>query len=441
MWREIEKRRMSSGGDNLRDQYINGLIQIMEDSFEYASNFTVVLHEYSYDFNEPSTPYTPSTPYLSSTPYVPSTPHNYDEVEVRIISRVKNSSIITDDIRKIIFKEPYYPVSVGDYFKFEDSIWLCTSTNTNVIPRSCIVEKINNIAKFYDDYGNYYEMPCILKNNIKSLDEDQYMKLPNDMIEMRLKYTSNLSSLIKISPTRTRFIFNGQAYKVESIDTITNVNLQGVGIATVLLKSDQLSAYDDVNNGIADKYKPRNIEIVINNGRIIELHPDDMIQLDITVKVNGKMVDNPKLIFTSSDEDVAFVGRNGLITAYSKGSSLITVEYNGVKEEVQIEVVDVIEDSYSIIINGDDFIYIGREKTFEGVVVNNNNRVFDKTINWSLTDLDGNETVLASIIPDGNKVVVKANSNNKFGKVLLVGILEEDPYIINEKIIEIRSII
>mgnify|MGYP001339465636 CR=1 FL=1 len=415
-WLDIEKARMMAGGQSYREQYLNEMKQIIDDAFSNASDAQIILAE-------------------SATPNI------FNEIEARVIAKVNNTAIVTDTIRKLIFRDPYYSVNLGDVFQFEGKTWITTSTHTNTIPKSCVVEWFNNSAKFYDNEGNFYDIPCNIKSRLRDLERDGYLRIPNNRMELTIKYDPLIASKIRFTSDWTRMLFNGQAYHVEAIDTVTNVQADGKGFMVVYLASDQIGPYDDVVNNIADRYKPRNIDIQILNGSQLEIDVGNTIQLNIIVTQNNIEVSNPHLVFSTSDETIVNVNSDGLVSTLKTGTATITVSYNGTSTSVEINVVDVVNDLYSIVIEGSDYIYIGREQTYVGKVMNNGDQVFDKTINWVLTNTSGGSTTLASIVPDENSVKVIANDSEQYGTVVLWGILSNDNNVYSQKQIRIKSII
>ncbi|NLY47350.1 MAG: hypothetical protein GX053_15420 [Tissierella sp.] len=415
-WIERERKRMSAYGTTDKDQYLNAMIRSMEDAFYNASDIETVLHESA-------------------------TPNEFVEIDARVVARYKDSNVVTDFARKLIFRDPYYVVNVGDYFKFEGKTWLVSSTRTNTIPKSCIVNWCNNTIKFVDDNGNLHEIPCHIKNNLYELERDNFVRTPDNRIKVEIKSSPEMLKIIKFSPKWTRMLFHGQAYRVEAIDSVSNVNEQGYGTMFLLLKSDLISPYDDVENNIADRFKPRNISVQINNGYRIELQVGDTVQLDVTVMKDNEIIYDPILEYTSSDEDLVIIDENGLITALQDGSATITVSYNGVISNIIIEVDSVIDNAYSIVIEGNDSVFVGQERRYVGKVLNNGVEVFDKNIIWILTNMDDSMTDLATISPNGNEVVVKANNNYNVGKVKLKAVLSDFANVFSVKQITIKGLI
>ena len=56
------------------------------------------------------------------------------------------------------------------------------------------------------------------------------------------------------------------------------------------------------------------------------LNIGDNLQLKYTLTDNGVIVDNPNIIFTSSDNNIATVNSSGLITGISIGTVTITAQ-------------------------------------------------------------------------------------------------------------------
>lgn len=413
-WKDIAMARMTAGGATTKDQYLNTMIQLMDDTFSNASDVGMVKHE-------------------SSTPNV------FNEVEARIVARVKNSNVVTDFERKLIFRDPHYSVSLGDLFLFENKTWIVHSTHTNTIPKSCIVQWCNNTAKFVDDEGQLIEIPCTIRNRLSELERDGYLRIPDNRVEVTMKYQPDVLSKINFAPRWTRLLFNRQAYRVEAIDDISNVDPNGGGFMSILLKSDLIDPYDDVENNIADRYRPRDIRVQINNGNRFDMEVGDSLQLDVVVFKNNDIVTDANFKFNSDNEYSVAVDENGLITAKAEGNAIITVDYNGYYAQASIDVVEAIEDNYSILISGKDTIFIDRQQDYSGKVLNNGIEV-DKEINWSITDTNGNPTQLAQLLSiSGMTTSLKASDT--IGTVVLWAKLVDDDTVLASLNVKIKGLV
>lgn len=72
----------------------------------------------------------------------------------------------TDDFKVFIFKNEFVEANkftYGSKFKWKKNIWLVTSSNIlNGVAHSVEVRRCNNVARFYDEWGNKIYEPCIM---------------------------------------------------------------------------------------------------------------------------------------------------------------------------------------------------------------------------------------------------------------------------------------
>lgn len=184
---------------------------------------------------------------------------------------IKDKYNLQDDFFAIIFKNFDYMVYLGDYFKFQDYIWMVIDVqNINTTNVSCVIQRCNVELKFID--SNSAVMPIvtqpiitiygITKVKILEPDEDKYIILPRNQMVIEIPNDAN-GVKIKDSPNGTRFLLGNpyKSWKVMNVDTITNIRKTFVGdtpndyngiINLKLLSDSSLKPLvDNVEQGIA----------------------------------------------------------------------------------------------------------------------------------------------------------------------------------------------
>lgn len=192
---------------------------------------------------------------------------SYSDVDVRITKAINvyTGLKLGDDFKTLIFKDLSHAVNIGMKYFFDNNYFIVINTEIyKSLAQSCIIRRCNNVLRWMDFDGNYYEEPCII---------DYPIKRPTDSIGTINPVTPNgfieiyaqLNEFSKLITPNQRFLFgnssNWTAFKVygsglknfENLMTMDNDSAQ-------LLKLEAGVDYensddDDLVNGIADRYK------------------------------------------------------------------------------------------------------------------------------------------------------------------------------------------
>ena len=127
-----------------------------------------------------------------------------------------------EDYQKIIFSNRDYKVNVGDTFKFDDLNWLTIDVSINLVSKSCVVAKCNNILNIYVD-DTLHEVPCIVdpsdhrmalgeNRNFTELSDNIIVRVPNNNIT----YGIDINDIYKIGKW---------SYKITNLGDITEPGL------------------------------------------------------------------------------------------------------------------------------------------------------------------------------------------------------------------------
>lgn len=285
----------------------------------------------------------------------------------------------------------------GDSFYWNGQLWMVTHYDEmGEIYKSGKLRLSPSSLKWIDEFGTIFEYPfAFLTDNLSNFGvaEGRVISLLNDRRNITIKSTEDTQTL----SVGQRFIFDEAAWKVISINRLNP-------LVELVLESDTIDPNkDNMELRIADYVKP-NYEIILNQTSI-SLTIGETFQLDPIVTNNGETIPHPTLLYTSSDPDVCSIDENGLLTALADGISIISINYKGVSLDVDVVVKSSPSHNYSAVINGDDFIYKSRSKTYTCHFYDDNQSVSLDGV-FKVTDLDGNPTALATIVSQGNNICV-----------------------------------
>lgn len=310
-------------------------------------------------------------------------------------------------------------ITVGDYYKFR--IKPCNIRLKWILPNGTIS-------------GGGLGIPCAARNQtLYSLgvhSANYVIETPNAKMSIDLPNNPEVQSIIR----GNKFYVEGDVFYATMTDRVTYTN-----VLHMLLGQDELNTQTEVDE-INDKLL-HNTEIeIINTDGVIDMLVSDSIQLLIETKHNGEIVDNPSIVYTSSDDAIATVDDSGLIIPFAEGTVTITADAPSAEssESFTLNVVSTVTDNWSNHIIGDNVIIVSESKLYQGKFYLNG---VEPTVNgtWYLTNLDDTPTDFAEIVVVDDECTITAN-NYKNEQVKLKYERDADPSIYSEMIITIKGI-
>jgi hypothetical protein len=320
--------------------YWDDLQAVIDDQFENASDYLTIQKE-------------------SST-----SPNSYEDIGVRLTVPYQLSQRFTikDDCREILFKSNDIEIALGDRYQFNGFYWLTVDTGRVETPtNSCQIERCNASLKFYDENGDYNEIPCIAQSkSVYDVKQDKMIWIPDGKMRVLIKYDKQGK---KINIDR-RFIINGLAWRCGSRDYITYVR-NNQGYIEMYFASDFESSND--KNGVADVLiRKATYNLSILNEPIPQITPlqvktTDNLQLNIQVdktinSISTSINPLPNITYVSDNPTIVQVSNSGLITFLDVGVANITALLSNdstVFDTIQVEGISVVSDNYTIELVGD----------------------------------------------------------------------------------------
>jgi hypothetical protein len=275
---------------------------------------------------------------------------NLKDIKVNNIDKKVLITGITDKINvideKIITSD--FEIRTGDLIDYQFHKWLIISEIPNVgnMYRGKI-RKCNNILRYkaiIDGIDTIIEVNTVIDNGTISLDTNKYMIMEDNTLSCQVGY-SELSK-IKNMTVGFRFILNDTIWKIEGINKVSGVLNKEQGIINIKLTSDIWVDNDDRIKGIAD-----NEDIIITTIHTILLEStvtntsitiNKTGQITTFVTDNGVVVNNPVLTYSSSDNNIATVSANGLISGVAEGNAIITVNYTSLDNIIHTTTIEII---------------------------------------------------------------------------------------------------
>ncbi|MDH4619960.1 MULTISPECIES: Ig-like domain-containing protein [Brevibacillus] len=349
-----------------------------------------------------------------------------------------NSTLSTDvDDKKI---STLTAISRGDIVHYNNEDWIILSeVNGQRNGRYRAYMRVSDYSIKFNFQGMVKAFPTIVDGKVFDVETGQYMTLPNSKILVTLQ-ESQETLLITVGQ---RFIKMGRAWAVEGIDRTQK------GLLILWCKQDQFNeAVDDIENEIADAGSYVYALDITNTDTTIQ--KDSTLELNVSVTLNGQVVTDKTVVFSSSDSNIATVDENGLITARNTGSVTITAQLAD-KTEVKDTILLTVEEipaSFSVTITSTNSIPTeiknGQSKTYNAEVRVGSTLITDgsQPVTWSLyADNQSSTTTLATVTSQSGTSCTVKNNNANSGYVQLKATLNSDPSVFSWYRIQMKSLI
>ena len=392
---ELYEKKLKIDGNSIRERSINNTIDAINDSFVNSpSYFEIYIND-----SETAT-------------------------GVQIVSGSSTGGQSNSNIKNILMK-PNDVLNNGDLIKWNNEYWLNMSVEN--VGGAYLKGKIIKCTQYITINKNSIlsEVPIVIESAVRlysqGQDDNKYITTLSDEI---IVYTP-ASANIEVDDIYT---IGRRNYKVKSV--------QDVLIDGLLVVKMEVTTEDVV-------IEEHEYSVTILNGEevLLSTATSPTLQLEIQCKLDGVLVDNPEVIYESSDEDYVIVSESGLVTAIDVGTSTITVTYGNAMATIEVNSVIHASDVFDITITPvDTNMYVNTTQTFTAIVTNNGVDVPDYTVVWSLVNVDGsNNEYCTYVVNDRDITITSKNYINKQIKIKATLLYDSDVF--EERIITFRSFV
>ena len=274
----------------------------------------------------------------------------YEYIRVaNVLSSPGINPSLDDHWMTVTFKNPKINnVPRGTKFWFYDNIWLCYNpNNVGAITGNAIVRQCEVTYKRLDYYGNLLEEPFVINRQWTKANDNryqQYMVIAENYMDCVMQLNPETASLRE----NDRILLGDtNAYTVRGLNNFSRENTEDPNSVRLLyfaLYRGEPNEFDDIENAITDG-KSFNWEIQINGN--LSGAAGTTSQLTATSYKSGLPVDREcDYTWQSSDESVATVDDNGLVTFVGSGDAEIVctlVQNKNLTKTVKISVDDTAE--------------------------------------------------------------------------------------------------
>lgn len=350
----------------------------------------------------------------------------------KVVIVEKFSNNLSGDLKRII--SDVDRIKIGDLITHKQKNWLVIiPEDDNIISQSFVMKLCPSSLKWLNENGQIVEAWFTLKTDVSTtlgIEDGRVISLPQERRNIIISKNVDTEKIIK----GKRFIFDNRAWEVKSINGLND------GLIELILEESQFSEYDNKELRIADYHNNLpSYSISILNGNFISIRQDEQLQIQVEVKNKDIVIDNPIVTYSVSDESIAMIDENGLLSPISQGQVIVTATFENVSATLTVVIEDVVQDNKSVEILGASEIKFGQSLTYTCTFKNNGIPYDDEGI-FSITADDGvSSTTLVSITSQiNNSCTIKAGS--KAGYVRL-HVANGDGSVSNSLRIQVKSLI
>lgn len=391
---DLYRKRLKIDGGSISEAYINNTQRYIDKTFKESPNLKKAIH-----LNK--------------------------EIYVRFLSgkRTNNLTGVTDDYKKVLFQDLKYLVRIGDYIEFDDNYWIVIDIDNN-LRNSAIVEKCNYTLKWKDEFNKIHEMPCYTENaTFYSLGvKFEDVNTP----DLKLKITMPWNKKSKGLYLGQRFLFHKRsAYIITSLDYTQASEQDCYGILSILMtqKGTSIHPKDDLENDLAYNGSfDYNLSIKEND---LILSKGDTLQLNPLLYMDGQLQNNNNYQFEwiSSNEKIAYVDDNGLLTCVDNGVADITVmlkSNNNITNSIVCEVTSVPTDNEEIKLEGDEVLMWTTNQIFKASKIINGVEDTSIKFNFKIDYQESDTNVALLEVIDDTSCKITANDKRIRGNIVLI---------------------
>ena len=259
----------------------------------------------------------------------------------------------SDDYRSLYFKDISHSTHRGEYFKWGDNYWLVYETTNELETISrCNIRRCNNWIKWLNAKGEVIQYPCVIEGELTSANAQvsKTITQANSHINVIVQGNPDTLSLTK----NTRIMFNHSVYKFIAINNYMQQDYVDDNTPLLFMDFylDMEIDEDNVEENLADDLrKDFRVECNINQ---LRGQSDSVGNIIAKVYHKNNLIENVRMEYSSSDNDVIEIDNSGDYRMINNGSAIINIRILG-NEPSNIDIPVIVEDvtdiEYNIIVD------------------------------------------------------------------------------------------
>jgi len=220
-------------------------------------------------------------------------------------------------------------IPIGAYVKFNNATWIVYNPdNIASVAGIAIVVRCNTTYNTLDFYGNVVKTPMFYAKGTILASSPYYMEY-SATIDGYQHIILQLNDITKHINNNTRIVLGKSAFGMYGVSTFPEEFTGDESTCHILradLRLQETLQTDDIVEHVADRGY-FNFDIAIGGRNT--MHEGDESELSVVAYRNGEVAESTEehpltYIWSSSDENVATVDENGVVTAIAEGDAVIT---------------------------------------------------------------------------------------------------------------------
>ena len=303
------------------------------------------------------------------------------------------------------------PIDIGTMFVLKDDTYVVTSRDgdeSDVFYTSIAVKCDTTFNVYSNTEHRYVTVPC-------AVIADEYTLTNNDIISIAsgsvTVYTGDNSYARDMSIGETYYNFGGY-YKVGNV-------FYNNGLAYVYMTREA--------KPIEDRYT-----LSYNGVTSLDMADATTYQLSYTAIKNDVPVDSPTLTYVSSNNTIATVDGNGLMTMLKEGNVKITAKWtdgNNTTCETTIAISNsgVVPTNATLTISGRTELRHGVSRKYKAIYTddNGNDVSSNYTSVWTITDATFDTNKLTQTV-NSNQIILSFDDENIIGETFTLNVVDSD---------------
>ena len=303
------------------------------------------------------------------------------------------------------------PIDIGTMFVLKDKTYVVTSRDddeSDIFYTSIAVKCDTSLTVFSNSEGKYVNIPFVTLSDEYTLSSNSTISMVSGDVVI---YTGDNSYARDISIDNTYYNFGGY-YKVGNVF---------------------------YNNGLAYVYmtreaKPTEDKYVLSYNGVTSLDMKDATtyQLTYTAIKNDVVVNSPALTYVSSDNTIATVDGNGLMTLLKEGNVTITATWtdgNNTTCETTIAISNsgVVPVTGTLTISGRTELRCGTPRTYKAKYTDadGNDISSNYTSVWTITNATFNTSKLTQTV-NGNQITLLYEDDTLIDETFTLNVVDSD---------------
>ena len=300
------------------------------------------------------------------------------------------------------------PIDIGTMFVLKDDTYVVTSRDgdeSDVFYTSMAVKCDTSFTVFSNAENRYVSIPFVTLSDKFTLSSNSTISMISGSVVV---YTGDNSYLREVEINRGFYNYGGY-YEVRN-------TFYNNGLAYVYMTREAKPA---------DRYT-----LSYNGVTSLDMKDATTYQLSYTAIKNDVPVDSPTLTYVSSDNTIATVDGNGLMTLLKEGNVTITATWTDGDKTTTCETTIAITNSSAkpeptLTIKGNPDLKYCFERTYKAKYTdaNGNDISSNYTSVWTITNANFNTSLLTQTV-NGNQITLYFEDDNLLGETFTLNVVD-----------------